>query len=150
MDTINELEKIFNSKKISCEKIVGSTPKDKRTNIVERFQNKKFKVFLGSVKAGGVGLTLTAATHLILHDRPWTPGDAEQAEDRCHRIGQSSTVNVYWPQLGEIDEIVDTVLDSKSENIDVVLKNKNVSFVANNLVELQKEIVKYYEDEYGI
>jgi len=42
------------------------------------------------------------------------------------------------------------VLDSKSENIDVVLKNKNVSFVANNLVELQKEIVKYYEDEYGI
>ena len=150
LDTINELEKIFNSKKISCEKIVGSTPKDKRTNIVERFQNKKFKVFLGSVKAGGVGLTLTAATHLILHDRPWTPGDAEQAEDRCHRIGQSSTVNVYWPQLGEIDEIVDTVLDSKSENIDVVLKNKNVSFVANNLVELQKEIVKYYEDEYGI
>ncbi|MDE5075452.1 MAG: hypothetical protein O4749_05095, partial [Trichodesmium sp. St5_bin2_1] len=76
--------------------------------------------------------------------------DAEQAEDRCHRIGQSSTVNVYWPQLGEIDEIVDTVLDSKSENIDVVLKNKNVSFVANNLAELQKEIVKYYEDEYGI
>ena len=150
LDTISELEQIFNSKRISYEKIVGSTPKDERTNIVERFQNKKFKVFLGSVKAGGVGLTLTAATHLILHDRPWTPGDAEQAEDRCHRIGQSSTVNVYWPQLGEIDEIIDTVLDSKSENIDVVLKNKNVSFVANNLVELQKEIVRYYEDEYGI
>ena len=40
LDAINELEQIFNSKRISCEKIVGSIPKDERTNIVERFQNK--------------------------------------------------------------------------------------------------------------
>ena len=65
-------------------------------------------------------------------------------------LAVSAVISLTLAKNGEIDEIVDTVLDSKSENIDVVLKNKNVSFVANNLVELQKEIVKYYEDEYGI
>ena len=65
-------------------------------------------------------------------------------------IEQQACVGLYRFHEVEIDEIIDTVLDSKSENIDVVLKNKNVSFVANNLVELQKEIVRYYEDEYGI
>ncbi len=150
LDTINELEKIFKSKNISCGKLIGSTPKDERTKIVERFQNREFKVFLGSTKAGGVGLTLTAASNLILHDRPWTPGDAEQAEDRCHRIGQSSTVNIYWPQLGEIDEVIDAVIHSKSQNIDIVLRGKNVSFSASSVAQLQQQLLQYYQDEYGI
>ena len=147
---IYELKNRFDLTGISCELLIGKIPNHKRKNIVERFQDGKFQVFLGSTKAGGVGLTLTNASNLILHDRPWKPGDAEQAEDRCHRIGQESTVNIYWPALGEIDKVIDSVLQSKSANIDVVLRGKNVLFNSSNLMDLQKQLLRYYEDEYGI
>lgn len=76
-----------------CELLTGETKQEERQAIVDRFQAGISKVFIGTIKAGGVGLTLTAANQVILIDRPWTPGDAEQAEDRCYRIGQNNTVN---------------------------------------------------------
>jgi hypothetical protein len=93
--------------------------------IIWRFQNDpKTNVFIGTVKAGGVGVTLTAADTVILVDRPWTPGDAEQAEDRLHRIGQTSNVTAIWLQHGEIDERVDDILIQKQERIQLVLEGK--------------------------
>jgi superfamily II DNA/RNA helicase len=71
-----------------AELLTGDTPQDERQEMCDRFQSGESKIFVGTIKAGGVGLTLTAANNVILLDRPWTPGDAEQAEDRCHRIGQ--------------------------------------------------------------
>ena len=95
-----------------------------RDAMVRRFQSGESRVFIGTVKAGGVGLDLFAADTVILVDRPWTPGDAVQAEDRLHRIGQTKNVTAIWIQYGEIDELVDTVLVDKQDRIDMVLEGK--------------------------
>ncbi len=150
LDTIQQLSKKLNKLDISCRELIGATPSAKRTRDIQDFQEGEYDVFLGSTKAGGVGITLTNASNLILLDRPWTPGDADQAEDRIHRIGQTKSANIYWPQLAEIDKIIDSLLQSKSTNIDIVLAGKSVSFQNDNLPQLQQQIVKYYEDEYGI
>ena len=105
------------------ELLTGNT-KD-RQGAVDRFQNGKSKLFVGTIKAGGVGITLTAASNVILVDRPWTPGDAEQAEDRCYRLGQQNAVFVNWLQLGVVDESIDNLLAQKQKNIDLVLAGKN-------------------------
>ena len=105
------------------ELLTGDT-KD-RQGAVDRFQNEESKLFVGTTKAGGVGITLTAASNVILIDRPWTPGDAEQAEDRCYRLGQQNAVFVNWLQLGIVDESIDDLLATKQQNIDLVLAGKN-------------------------
>ena len=105
------------------ELLTGDT-KD-RQGAVDRFQDGESKVFVGTIKAGGVGITLTAASNVILVDRPWTPGDAEQAEDRCYRLGQQNAVFVNWLRLGMVDESIDNLLTEKQRNIDLVLAGKN-------------------------
>ncbi len=107
-----------------CELLTGETKVEVRQDIVDRFQAGESKVFVGTIKAGGVGLTLTAASNVILVDRAWTPGDVEQAEDRCHRMGQQSAVFATWLQLGAIDEAIDNLILQKSERIELVLKGK--------------------------
>ena len=108
----------------TSELLTGETATNLRQAIVDRFQNGESKVFVGTISAGGVGLTLTAASNILLVDRPWTPGDAEQAEDRCNRIGQKSAVSAHWLQLGDIDAMMDAVLESKQARIELVLKGK--------------------------
>ncbi len=107
------------------ELLIGDT-KD-RQGPVDRFQSEESesKVFIGTIKAGGVGITLTAASNVILIDRPWTPGDTEQAEDRCYRLGQRNAVFVNWLRLGIVDESIDNLLTEKQRNIDLVLAGKN-------------------------
>ncbi|MEA5553308.1 DEAD/DEAH box helicase [Anabaena cylindrica UHCC 0172] len=104
--------------------LTGSTHRDERQLLVDKFQSGAQKVFIGTIKAGGVGITLTAASNVILLDRAWTPGDCEQAEDRCHRLGQSNSVFATWIQLGEIDNAIDTLLQSKQDRIELILKGK--------------------------
>lgn len=100
-------------------------------------------MFIGTIKAGGVGITLTAASNVILVDRPWTPGDTEQAEDRCHRIGQNNTVNTFWVQLGLIDEAIDRLLESKQQRIELVLKGKRKTLRGlTSPAELAKELLE--------
>jgi len=110
------------------ELLTGSTPVEERQAIVDRFQAGESKVFVGTIKAGGVGLTLTKASDVILHDRAWTPGDVDQSIDRCHRIGQKSTVTAFWIQLGDIDKVIDKLLTEKRDRIDIVMKGKSRSF----------------------
>ncbi len=105
------------------ELLIGDT-KD-RQGPVDRFQSAESKIFIGTIKAGGVGITLTAASNVILVDRPWTPGDTEQAEDRCYRLGQQNAVFVTWIQLGVVDESIDELIHQKQKNIDLVLAGKN-------------------------
>jgi SNF2 family DNA or RNA helicase len=74
----------------------GQTPREERKNLVERFnKNSKIKVFLISLKAGGLGLNLTSADYVILLDPWWNPAVEQQAIDRSHRIGQKRTVISY-------------------------------------------------------
>lgn len=95
-----------------------------RQAMIDRFQSGESKIFVGTIKAGGVGITLTAASNVILVDRPWTSADALQAEDRCWRLGQQNAVFTTWLQLGDIDKAIDSLLLSKQERIELVLKGK--------------------------
>lgn len=81
---------------------------------------------------------------------PWTSGDTEKAEDRIQRIGQTKTANIYQPQLGEIDKVVDALLQSKPKTVDIILSGKNITFESNKLAKLQKQITKYYEEKHEI
>jgi SNF2 family DNA or RNA helicase len=93
---------------------------DRRQAMIDRFQAGQSRVFVSTIRAGGVGITLTKSSYAILVDRPLTPGDAVQAEDRLHRIGQTNAVTSIWLQHGEIDERVDDLIQSKQERIDRV------------------------------
>lgn len=139
-DSINA---VYNQFINSAEMLTGDTPQNKRQEMCDRFQRGESQVFVGTIKAGGVGITLTAASNVILLDRPWTPGDAEQAEDCCHRIGQKNAVSAYWIQLGIIDEKIDELIANKQVQIEKVLKGKaNILQSLNSPEELAKELLK--------
>lgn len=75
-----------------------------------------------SIRAGGVGLTLTAASTVIFAELSWTPGDLIQAEDRAHRIGQVASVNIYYLLANDtVDDIIWDVVQSKLENLGQML-----------------------------
>jgi SNF2 family DNA or RNA helicase len=72
----------------------GATSKDDRDRMVDEFQAGNLKVFCGSIKAGGVGITLTAASTIVILNREWAESLNEQVIDRLHRIGQKNAVHV--------------------------------------------------------
>uniref|UniRef100_A0ACD5YS90 Uncharacterized protein n=1 Tax=Avena sativa TaxID=4498 RepID=A0ACD5YS90_AVESA len=110
-------------KKVNCIRIDGQTPVAVRQTLVTDFQNKEeIKAAVLSIKAGGVGLTLTAASTVIFAELSWTPGDIIQAEDRAHRIGQVSSVNIYYLLANEtVDDIIWDVVQGKLENLGQML-----------------------------
>ncbi|CAM0906944.1 unnamed protein product [Alopecurus aequalis] len=109
--------------KVNCIRIDGQTPVAVRQTLVTDFQNKDcIKAAVLSIKAGGVGLTLTAASTVIFAELSWTPGDIIQAEDRAHRIGQVSSVNIYYLLANEtVDDIIWDVVQGKLENLGQML-----------------------------
>lgn len=95
----------------------GGTPAKKRTQIVEAFQGEKYVPYIIlSVKAGGTGLNLTKASHVIHFDRWWNPAVENQATDRAYRIGQTKNVMVHkFVCKGTIEERIDDMISSKTE-----------------------------------
>lgn len=95
----------------------GGTPVGKRGKIVEAFQGEEYVPFLViSVKAGGTGLNLTKANHVIHFDRWWNPAVENQATDRAFRIGQKKNVIVHKLVCqGTIEEKIDAMIASKKE-----------------------------------
>ena len=93
----------------------GGVPKKKRDTMVERFQGAGGPpVFLLSLKAGGTGLNLTAATHVVHFDRWWNPAVENQATDRAFRIGQRSNVQVRkFICGGTLEERIDAMIEAK-------------------------------------
>jgi hypothetical protein len=80
------------------------------------------KVMLLSLKAGGVGLNLTAATHVFHFDRWWNPAVEDQATDRTYRIGQTRNVQVHkFITMGTLEEKIDGMLESKRDLADRVV-----------------------------
>ncbi len=96
----------------------GGTPQSKRDALVERFQKSDgtTPIFVLSLKAGGVGLNLTAANHVFHFDRWWNPAVENQATDRAFRIGQTRTVNVHkYICTGSLEERIDQMIEQKTE-----------------------------------
>ncbi len=81
-------------KHISAGILTGDTKQADRDHLVEEFQAGRLRVFAGTIRAGGVGLTLTAASTVVFIDRAWSPSANKQAEDRLHRVGQTNAVHV--------------------------------------------------------
>lgn len=94
----------------------GGTPRLQRDKLIERFQSgdTKAPIFLLSLKAGGYGLNLTAASHVFHFDRWWNPAVEDQATDRAHRVGQDKRVQVHkFVCIGTLEERIDTLLEEK-------------------------------------
>ena len=89
------LEKDLTDEGIAYYKITGSTPKQERLELVQKFNGDSTPVFLISLKAGGTGLNLTGADVVIHYDPWWNVAAQNQATDRAHRIGQTRIVSVY-------------------------------------------------------
>lgn len=100
----------------------GGTPVAERERMVARFQEGDTPVFLLSLKAGGTGLNLTRADHVIHVDRWWNPAVEDQATDRAHRIGQTKPVQVHrFITQGTIEEKIAELLARKKSLADSVL-----------------------------
>ncbi len=86
-----------------------------RGKIIKDFQtHEKYRVFCGSLRAGGIGIDLTAASVVIHYDRWWNASKENQATDRVHRIGQSKNINVYkMVTKGTLEEKIDRLISSK-------------------------------------
>lgn len=89
------IREMLDKKGVSYQHLDGSTPIKKREIAINDFQNGKSDLFLISLKAGGVGLNLTAADYVIHMDPWWNPAVEDQASDRAHRIGQTRPVTIY-------------------------------------------------------
>ena len=100
----------------------------KKQSSVDRFQtDDKCMVFVGQIKAAGVGLTLTKAEIVIMNSLDWVPGNHEQAEDRSHRIGQTKSVNIYYMLIdGTIDTMVWHVLKNKKKIINTIVGDNDI------------------------
>jgi len=98
--------------------LYGGVPRKNREKMIDSFQNdeKSPSIFILSLKAGGVGLNLTRASHVVHFDRWWNPAVENQATDRAFRIGQKKNVLVHkFICSGTLEERIDRMLEEKRE-----------------------------------
>lgn len=119
-DVVNALMNHFGSKAV---RLTGMDSLDSKQSAVDRFQNDpSVQIFVGSLSAAGVGITLTAASNVVFAELSMVPGDLSQCEDRLHRIGQQDNVLVQHLVLEEsIDEWLANMLIEKQDIIDKAL-----------------------------
>jgi SWI/SNF-related matrix-associated actin-dependent regulator 1 of chromatin subfamily A len=114
------LHEVMNAIKAHYPKAVSITGMDdmaSRQQAVDSFQkNPAVQLIVCSIKAAGVGLTLTASSRVAFVELPWTAADTDQCEDRCHRIGQKDSVTcTYFLGQNTIDEKIHKIIQSKRE-----------------------------------
>jgi SWI/SNF-related matrix-associated actin-dependent regulator 1 of chromatin subfamily A len=119
-DSLNKIIEHFGK---SAVKLDGSMSKPERQRSVDEFQdNPKVKVFVGNIKAAGVGITLTAAEAVIMNDLSFLPSYHAQAEDRAYRYGQKNNVLVYYPIFeNTIEGVIYDILNNKKQVIATVM-----------------------------
>jgi SNF2 family DNA or RNA helicase len=101
---------------VSSMLLSGKVPTTRRDEMVARFQAGEVPVFLLSLRAGGIGLNLTRATHVVHYDRWWNPAVEDQASDRAYRIGQDRPVQIHrLIAEGTLEDRIATVLESKRD-----------------------------------
>ncbi len=109
----------------------GSVPVGKRKKIIEQFQSREYVPFMVlSLKAGGIGLNLTEANHVIHFDRWWNPAVENQATDRAFRIGQKKNVIVHkFLTKGTVEEKIDMMLEQKSRLCEDVIASTGEAWI---------------------
>ena len=119
-DTLQLIHNHFGKESVYLD---GSCNKVQRQYAVDQFQeNEKIKVFVGNLKAAGVGLTLTAAEVVIMNDLSFVPAEHAQAEDRAYRYGQKNNVLVYYPIFeNTIEGVIYDILNKKKKIISTVM-----------------------------
>jgi SWI/SNF-related matrix-associated actin-dependent regulator 1 of chromatin subfamily A len=119
-DTLQTIYQHFGKQAVYLD---GSCSNAMRQQAVDQFQNDdKIKVFVGNLKAAGVGLTLTSAEAVIMNDLSFVPAEHAQAEDRAYRYGQKSNVLVYYPLFeNTIEGSIYDILNRKKEIIRTVM-----------------------------
>jgi SWI/SNF-related matrix-associated actin-dependent regulator 1 of chromatin subfamily A len=134
-DSLNKITEHFGKAAV---KLDGSMSKPERQYSVDQFQdNPKVKVFVGNIKAAGVGITLTAAEAVIMNDLSFLPSDHAQAEDRAYRYGQKNNVLVYYPIFeNTIEGIIYDILNNKKQVIATVMgDNQNPADAAEEILQ---------------
>ncbi len=115
-------------KGIKYQYLDGSTPLKQRQDAINAFQGGEGDIFLISLKAGGVGLNLTAADYVIHMDPWWNPAVEDQASDRAHRIGQQRPVTIYrLVTKGTIEDKIVALHQSKRDLADSLLEGTEIS-----------------------
>jgi SWI/SNF-related matrix-associated actin-dependent regulator 1 of chromatin subfamily A len=137
-DTLQTIYQHFSKQAVYLD---GSCSNAMRQQAVDQFQNDdKIKVFVGNLKAAGVGLTLTSAEAVIMNDLSFVPAEHAQAEDRAYRYGQKSNVLVYYPLYeNTIEGAVYDILNRKKEIIRTVMGDEqpeNVGDVVEEILSL--------------
>jgi len=130
----------------------GSTPEAKQ-RYVEMFNNKQVKVFIGQYDSAGSGLNLTSSSHVVLAEMPYSPSTGQQAEDRCHRIGQTKPVVAWWITAVDtenytIDMRLWDLLNSKAEVTSAILDGwaENLNADAGSITaQLLKDMLNDYK-----
>ena len=132
-DTLQLIHNHFGKQSVYLD---GSCSKAQRQFAVDQFQeNEKIKVFVGNLKAAGVGLTLTSAEVVIMNDLSFVPAEHAQAEDRAYRYGQKNNVLVYYPIFeNTIEGVIYDILNKKKKVIGTVMGDE-VSDNAGDVVE---------------
>lgn len=115
-EVVKKVEKAF---KGSCGKIIGGMSDKEKQATIDQFQAKEIPVVVLNIVAGGVGITLTAASKMIINDVSWVPGDVSQAEGRIWRSGQTDTAMIYFMTAAEcpMDEMLIDLIVYKSDTI---------------------------------
>lgn len=132
-----------------CVSVTGSVTGEKRQAAIDTFQNDpNILLFVGNIKAAGVGITLTASSNVVFVEFAWTPADMIQAEDRAHRIGQKNAVTVWnLVATDTIDEMVVGLLEDKRQIIDQIHDGKIGDQDFSIVGELMRHILKKENDE---
>ncbi len=138
------LREVLDKQHIHYQYLDGQTPLNVRQKRIEAFQRGEGDCFLISLKAGGVGLNLTAADYVIHMDPWWNPAVEDQATDRAHRIGQEKPVTVYrLVAEGTIEEKILKLHDQKRDLADSLLSGADIStrLTADELLSMITESV---------
>ncbi len=149
-EVCQELQRLIQKQNHPCYYLHGGTSRSKREKMIEMFQSKSSppSAFVLSLKAGGVGVTLTKANHVIHFDRWWNPAVENQATDRAYRIGQKKSVFVHkYITLGTIEERIDQMIEDKKIVSDKIV-GSGESWLSNlttksfmDLIQLKNEMV---------
>ncbi len=128
VDHLSILRRELDRKCVSYQYLDGSTPVKQRKQSVEAFQAGQGDVFLISLKAGGLGLNLTAADYVIHMDPWWNPAVEDQASDRAHRLGQQRPVTIYrLITQSTIEERINQLHARKRDLADNLLEGADIS-----------------------